>query len=145
MTADGLSELNELLALAERAFAFLLQRGFDLRSRTPPKTGFSRDGWILEYHSGRVDVRVEYLDYQFNVVFDQGGTRASYLMIDRELHARRSGFYGDMFGPEKLAGAIEHIASDIGANYSDVIAGAELVWAKLKRLGASPVEKGKLP
>ena len=56
-------------------------------------------------------MHIEYLDQQFNVVFNYRGTSVSYLMIDRELHGRHSGFYGDMFPPEKLATAIERVAA----------------------------------
>ena len=104
-----------------------------------------RDGWRIDCSSPLVEVHIEYLDQQFNVVFNYRGTSVSYLMIDRELHGRHSGFYGDMFPPEKLATAIERVAADVSAHYSDVLAGEPVLWAKLKRLSAAPVTKGKLP
>jgi len=138
-------KLNDLLALAERCFAFTRERGFELVNRVPAPNDNFRQGWVLEYRSRLVEIRIEYLDWQFHVIFTHGPTKASYLMIDRELHVRRSGLYGDMFPPEKLAGAIEHVAADIRANYADVLAGEDSIWAKLKRLSDAPTAKGKLP
>ena len=138
-------KLNDLLALAERSFAFIPERGFELVNRVPAPNDNFRQGWVLEYQSRLVEIRVEYLDWQFNVVFTHGPSKVSYLMIDRELHTRRSGLYGDMFPPEKLAGVIEQVAADIRANYSDVLAGEDAIWAKLKRLSEAPTAKGKLP
>jgi hypothetical protein len=138
-------KLNDLLALAELAFAFLRERGFDLRSRSPAATESFRDGWSLDYHSPSVDVRVEYLETQFNVLFTHAGTTASYLLIDRELHARRSGLHGDMFPPDKLAPVLERVAADVAHTYSEVLAGETAAWTRLKRLVEAPVEKGKLP
>jgi hypothetical protein len=137
--------LNNLLVQAERSFAFLLDRGFELRSRSPATTESFRDGWSLDYQSPSLDVRVEYLEMQFNVLFKHNSTTASYLMIDRELHARRSGLYGDMFPPDGLPTVLTQIATDIAAHYSDVLAGDSSVWERLKRLSEAPVAKKKLP
>ena len=144
-SAHVLVKLNDLLDLAERSFGFIRERGFELVNRVPAPNDYFRQGWVLEYRSRLVDVRIEYGDWEFNVVFTYGPTKASYLMIDRELHARRSGFHGDMFPPEKLAGVIEQIAGDIRAHYSDVLAGEDATWAKLKRLSEAPTTKRKLP
>ena len=116
-----------------------------MRSRSPARTDNFRDGWVVEYHSNPVEVRVEYLDWQFNVIFKHQTTRVSFLIVDRELHAQRSGLYGDMFPPDKLAGAIEQVAVDIRDHYSDVLTGEAATWAKLKRLSEAPATKGKLP
>jgi hypothetical protein len=137
--------LNDLLAQAERSFAFLLDRGFELRSCSPATTESFRDGWSLDYHSPSVDVRVEYLEMQFNVFFKHNSTTASYLMVDRELHAQRSGFYGDMFPTDGLPTVINQIATDIAAHYSSVLAGDASVWERLKRMSEAPVAKKKHP
>jgi len=138
-------KLNDLLALAERSFHFLLDRGFELRGRSPATTDSFRDGWSLDYHAPSVDVRVEYLEAQFNVLFRHAGTTASYLMIDRELHASRSGLYGDMFPSDKLAPTLERVAGDIEAHYSQVLAGDSTLWAKVKRLVDAPAMKEEAP
>jgi hypothetical protein len=137
--------LNDLLVLAERSFAFLLDRGFDLRSRSPATTESFRDGWSLDYHSSSVKVRVEYLEMQLNVLFTHNSTTVSYLMIDRELHEQRSGFYGDMFPAEGLPVALNQIATDIAHHYSAVLAGDASLWERLKRLSNAPVTKKRLP
>jgi hypothetical protein len=137
--------LNDILVLAERSFAFLLDRGFELQSRSPATTESFRDGWSLDYHSPSVDVRVEYLEMQFNVLFMHNSTTASYLMIDRELRAQRSGLYGDMFPADGLPAVLNQIATDIAAHYADILAGDASVWERLKRLSEVPVAKKRLP
>ncbi len=138
-------KLNDLLALAERSFGFLADRGFTLRQRSPAATESFRDGWSLEYHSPVVDVRVEYLETQFNVLFKHAGTTASYLMLDRELHASRSGLHGDMFPVDRLASTLERVAADIADDYSPVLSGDAPLWARIKRLVEAPVVKKRLP
>jgi hypothetical protein len=66
-------------------------------------------------------------------------------MIDREIHAQRSGFYGDMFPADGLPPVLNRIATDIAAHYSDVLAGDARVWERLKRLREAPVAKKRLP
>jgi len=138
-------KLNDLLALAERSFGFLRDRGFELRSRSPAATDSVRDGWSLEYHSPSVDVRVEYLEMQFNVLFTYAGTTASYLMIDRELHGSRSGLYGDMFPSDQLAPTLERVATDIADHYAPVLTGDAALWTRIRRLIEAPVVKKRLP
>ena len=98
--------------------------------------------WI-PLRSGRRES--QYLDWQFNVIFTHETTTASFLMIDRELHARRSGFFGDVFPPDKLARAIDRVAADIRDDYSNVFTGEAATWAKLKRLRETPATREKLP
>jgi len=138
-------KLNDLLPVAEQAFSFLLERGFVLRARSPATTDSFRDGWTLDYHSDRVDVRVEYLEMQFNVLFTHGATTTPYLFLDRELKARRSGLYGDQFPLDELKPVLERVAQDIAQNYADVLSANSTVWARITRLVEAPATKKKFP
>jgi hypothetical protein len=86
-------------ALAEKEFDFLAGLGFALQERWVTGGESFRDGWRLTFLGPTIKVVVQYLDAQFEVHFVRGDLDISYLEIDRDLFARRSGFHGDMFPP----------------------------------------------
>jgi len=130
---------------AQEAFAFLGHRGFTLQP--PPQSDRLESdlSWQFEYRSQSVTVRVLFDMHQFEVGFHAHATHASYQFIDREVYGRRSGFYGDMFGPDKIVAAIDQIATDVQANYGIVLSGDPALWAKIAKLKAVPAEKPRLP
>ena len=131
--------------VAQAAFAFLEQRGFTLQP-ADDITRFESDlSWHFEYRSPKVAVRILFDMHQFEVGFTADSTRSSYLFIDRELYGRRSGFHGDMFGPDNIDSAIIQIAADIEAHYGQVLAGDRVIWDKISKLQHAPVEKPRFP
>ena len=127
---------------AERAFEFLLQRGFTIRERWVTGGESFKDGWRLSYPGPKVGVTVQYLDAQFEVHFERAGVAASYLAIDRDVFGRRSGFHGDMFPPQKLEAAIMRIADDIRQHYDQILSGDEAEWARIEYLCNKPRSSG---
>ena len=127
---------------AERAFEFLLQRGFTIRERWVTGGESLKDGWSLSYSGPKVGVTVQYLDAQFEVHFERAGVAASYLAIDRDVFGRRSGFHGDMFPPQKLEAAITRIADDIRQHYDQILSGDEAEWARIECLCNKPRSSG---
>ena len=130
---------------AQRAFAFLEQRGFILQPANDLSRFESDLGWHLEYRSPTVTVRILFDMHQFEVGFSAYSTRSSYQFIDRELYGRRSGFHGDMFGPDKIVSAITQIAADVEANYALALDGNPAFWDKVSKLQQAPVQKVRLP
>jgi len=130
---------------AESAFSFLIERGFALEERWITGGESFKDGWRLSYHSPAVRVVVQYLDMQFEVHFQKAARTVSYLVIDRELFDRRSGFHGDMFPPEKLEGAITRIADDILKHYDHILSGDEHEWDRIARFGTGKGRSARLP
>lgn len=120
--------------VTERAFEFLLQRGFHLDERWLSGGQSFKDGWRLSYSSANLRVVIQYLDQQFEIRFIRARFTASYFAIDRELFARRSEYFGDMFPPEKLEAAVIKIANDIRENYGRILAGDDDEWNRITRL-----------
>ena len=131
--------------MAESAFAFLAQLGFSVEERWVTGGDSFRDGWRLSYLSPLVQVVVQYLDSQFEVHFKRGATSASYLAIDHGLFARRSGFHGNMFPPQKLENAIGRIAKDIREHYGPILIGDEGEWIRIARLEKAGSAAAQLP
>ena len=130
---------------AQVAFAFLERGGFKLEPGGDLSRFESDLSWELRYSSPKVAIRVLFDMHQFEVNFSAHSTRASYLFIDKELYGRRSGFYGDMFGSDKIDAAIDRIAADIEAHYQSVLEGDPELWAKICTLQRTQVEKPRLP
>lgn len=130
---------------AEKEFGFLAQLGFVRDERLVTGGESFRDGWRLTFIGPKTKVVVQYMDAQFEVHFVQGQLEASYLEMDRDLHARRSGFHGDMFPPQKLEAAVTRIAADIRANYGSVLSGDRDEWARIERLKAQGPKSARLP
>lgn len=130
---------------AEEQFGFLLRLGYTLEERWVTGGDSFRDGWRLTFAAPAMKVIVQYLDAQFEVHFVRARLDASYLEIDRDMYARRSGFHGDMFPPEKLAAAITRIAADIEANYVLLLSGGDGEWTKIAQLKAQPPKRPYLP
>jgi hypothetical protein len=120
--------------LVETAFAFLAPLGFELKDRWVTDGDSFRDGWRLIYSHQHVEVLAQYLDSQFEVEFKRGDVSATYLKVDRELFARRSGYHGDMFDPDELVRVIPRIADDIRTNYGLLLAGDDAEWDRIRRL-----------
>jgi len=120
--------------VAETAFTFLGQLGFTLEERWVTGGESFRDGWRLSYSSPHVQVFVQYLDSQFEVRFRRGSITATYLAIDEGLFARRSGFHGNMFPPQKLEQAVGRIAKDIRELYTPILTGDAGEWIRIARL-----------
>jgi dihydrofolate reductase len=115
-------------------------RGWRSRIRFPPRPWAAASRSVGDWHpvhpataggsryAGRqVDVTIDYLDWQFDVVFERNGLGADYLFLDRELFGHRSGLHGNMLPPEKLPKVVAAVARDI------------------RRLAQAPREKPRLP
>jgi hypothetical protein len=108
-------------------FTFLRDLGLQRVEAWETGIGSSRDGWRIRYAGRQVDVTIDYLDWQFDVVFERNGLGADYLFLDRELFGHRSGLHGNMLPPEKLPKVVAAVARDI------------------RRLAQAPREKPRLP
>ena len=123
---------------AEAAFLFLRDLGFTQTERFISGGHSFKDGWQIKYESEAVWVSVEYLDVQLDVLLGRtGGSGVSYFLLDRVLHSRRSGFYGNMFSSPKLAEAIDRVAADLRAHYSELLEGNEAAWEEVDRIRRS--------
>ena len=129
----------------EKEFDFLAQLGFALVERQVTGGESFRDGWRLTFIGREITVVVLYMDAQFEVHFLRDRLDVSYLEMDRDLFARRSGFHGDMFPPETLPAAVTRIAADIRANYGPVLSGDREEWSRVARLKAEPPPPPRLP
>ena len=137
--------LNDLMATAETAFAFLTTEGFTLTERRPAQTDSFRDGWWLRYESPGVEVRVEYSDMQFDVTFARDDVAATYLFVDREIFGQASGLHGDMFPVDKLEPVIHRVAAEIRAHYVPLLRGDAPFWDRVARLRQTPPKPRHLP
>lgn len=131
-------------ARAEAAFGFLAELGFHLADRHVTGGKLFRDGWRLIYASPGLKLTVQYLDTQFQVLFDRGGIETDYLFIDRELFGQRSGLDGNMFRPQNLAPIIELVAADIRDHFGSVLRGDDTEWARIQRLLDAPRPKARV-
>lgn len=136
---------HESPAVAENAFGFLTALGFTLQERWLTGGQSFRDGWRLSFSGPKVQLVVQYMDYQFEVHFVREGVDVSYLQLDRDLFGRRSGFHGDMFPPQKLKAAVNRIAEDIRENYVGTLSGDDSEWEKIARLKGQPPRPRRLP
>jgi hypothetical protein len=132
-------------AFAEKEFNFLARLGFALQERWVTGGESFRDGWRLTFLGPKIKVVVQYMDAQFEVHFVRGDLDVSYLEMDRDLFARRSGFHGDMFPPQKLEAAVTRIAADIRANYGPVLGADDGEWNRIGRLKTGPPKAPRLP
>jgi hypothetical protein len=82
---------------------------------------------------------------QLDVVFTRAAISADYWSVDRELFARRSGYYGNMFPAQKLAAAIDRVAADIRDHYGPVLAGDEQMWCRIEAVLNATELKARLP
>ena len=130
---------------AEARFHFLIGLGFHLDERWVSGGNSYRDGWRLCYSSSTVRVTVSYLDMQLEIVFTKSDTSADYLLVDRELFARRSGFHGNMFPPQKLTKAIDRMSADVQEHYGSILAGDDAVWQRIVAALHAPKQKAHLP
>ena len=130
---------------AENAFSFLLADGFTCSRRWVSGGVSFKDGWKLWYESPRVEFRIQYLDVELDVTFTRQGTTATYYQIDQSLFGRRSGFFGNMFGPEKLADVIDRVAADIRAHYGPILSGDSEAWSKIALMLSEPPKKRGIP
>ena len=140
----SLEPIHASPAYAEEAFRFLTELGFRLEDRWVTGGHSVRDGWRISYTASSVSLTVTYLDSQLELFFTRSGVSAEYLFIDRELFARRSGLYGNMFPPQKLAGAIDRVATDVRENYGAILRGEATTWNRIKHCLQAPREK-RLP
>jgi len=147
-SANSVTELHPIQVspeFAEQAFGFLSGLGFRLDDRWVTGGSSFKDGWRLIYRSHNLEVRVQYLDMQFEVLFLMANRKYSYLHIDRHFFGGVSGYHGNMFPPEKLETVIPKVARDIQQNYVAILSGQETKWAKMQRLLDAPTEKKRLP
>jgi len=133
------------LADAETEFAFLRDLGFQRVEGWETDTGSFREGWRIHYVGMHLNVTIEYLDWQFEVLFERAGIRADYRFLDRELFGHQAGLHGDMFPPEKLPNVVAAVVRDIRENYSSVLDGEPALWERIRRLVQAPREKRRLP
>lgn len=119
---------------AENAFSFLRSEGFERTERWITGGDSFKDGWRLTYESQNIRLTVEYLDAQFDVQFSRSGLEVSYFLLDRVLFNRRSGFDGNMFGPDKLASVIDRVATDVRNHYGLTLKGDNEAWAEVDRV-----------
>ena len=138
MTLDPLQARPDY---AEEQFAFLGGLGFKQVERWISGGQSFKDGWRLVYQSSPVQLVIEYFDAQFEVRFVRGGLAAGYFTLDREMFGRRSGFHGNMFSGEKLAEAINLVASDVREHYGAILDGSEDSWTRIARIVAQPPPK----
>jgi hypothetical protein len=117
------------LADAEAEFAFLRDWGFQRAEGWETDAGSSCDGWRIHYAGMHVNVTIEYLDWQFEVIFERAGIRADHLFLDRELFGHQTGLQGTCFRE----------------NYSSVLDGEPSLWERIRRLVQAPREKRRLP
>ena len=143
MTADL---LRALIDKAEAEFAFLFDLGFEQTDhRMIGSSGSFKDGWKLAYRNTAVYVTILYSDVQLEITFERDGHKASYLFLDKDLFAWKSGLHGDMFPPQKLEPVIEAIASDVRENYKLILSGDQATWNQIQRLLQEPSQKPRLP
>ena len=128
-----MSDVSPSFQIAKTAFEFLVGAGFSLVKERDSGDD-TRSGWELTYSSTqRVTVWIAYSDWQLDVDFYRGPERVSYFDIDRELYARRSGYHGNMFTPDKLRDPIETVARDIRLHYATILSGAPDAWEQAIR------------
>ena len=128
----NLSPIQASPSHAEAKFGFLPALGFRLEERWTSGGQSFRDGWKLTYTSPAVRLVVSYLDQQLELVFEKDGISADYLLIDSQLFARRSGWHGNMFPPQKLAGAIDQLAADVQQHYGLILSGDAKQWERIQ-------------
>lgn len=139
------SEFMEICHSAKSYFGFLESTGLELTEENWPSGDSFKDGFSLTYTGSKVSVVVEYYDMEFDVVFQNGNEKISYLFIDYELMSHQSGLGGCMFTRGKLPSVMERVSKDIQQNYSQVISGNQELWEKVIAKWHSPREKKKLP
>jgi hypothetical protein len=126
--------------LAEKAFGFLSSLGFRLKeSKVSPGNNARYDGWHQHWERRRLarnelGVRIEYYEWEFNVVFNRKDLAVGYIFLDMELHHHSSGYQGTMFPPDKLPRVIEQTAQDIRANYQEILSGDESIWNRIRSI-----------
>ncbi len=145
---DRLVPYDEFLSICHATtaqFAFLEKAGFRLTKELWPSGDSYKDGFQLTFSSSSVSVIVEYYDMEVVIWFVKDNERISYLFVDHELMANKSGFAGCMFTRNQLARVINRMAEDIRLNYGAILAGDENSWKRMTTLWHAPRTRKKLP
>jgi hypothetical protein len=129
--------------IALDSFCFLESAGFQLAEKQEATGNNARyDGWHFEWN-GPINIRIEYYEMEFNVIFSSHGSRTSYLFVDYEIFNNRSGLQGTMFSSDKLQHALEKTGKDIKDNYGDILKGDPFIWKKISKKVEEAQQKNK--
>ena len=141
--AITLAYIHSFFKLAKNKFSFLEELGFKLIKSDLPRTVSFRDGGYLLYKKSNIEIKIEYEEMQFNIVFRNSLQKVNYYFIDEVLFNNASGYKGDMFPLDKLEAVILFCAQDIQKNYLAIIKGDIGIWEKISKLQEKPREKAK--
>jgi hypothetical protein len=88
----------------EEPIHFLRDLGLQRVEAWETGIGSSRDGWRIRYAGRQVDVTIDYLDWQFDVVFERTGPGGRLPVPGSRALRSSQGLHGNMLPPEVAEG-----------------------------------------